>query len=247
MVMYRFSRPARIAAGGFAVAVIVIVSIARAAAPPASTQPSSQPVDWFAMSPDEFAQCADANRELPWEGIEDELMSAAILHETNRYRVAHGLPAMRHMPKVDEVAAMHADDMSAGGWFGHDNPDDPKKRTVLDRAKLLGLRPMFVAENLVIEYGIRYAPGRKVYETRRRGHDGLSYRPNGELIPRHTYHSFARQVVGRWIDSPHHRENIESKYPKFMGGIARPGRSEDEVRFQKYYVAQVFFTPMPAR
>jgi uncharacterized protein YkwD len=224
------------------------MSLIGAAARPTATQPASQPADWFAMSPDEFAQSADAKRELPWEGIDDRLLSAAILHETNRYRAEHKLPVLRHMPKVDEVAAMHAVDMSQGGWFGHDHPTDPRKRTVLDRAKLVGLRPMFVAENLVMEYGIRYEPGREVYETtRRRGRGGLSYRPHGDPIPRHTYHSFAKQVVGRWIDSPPHRENIESKYPKLMGAAARPGRSEDEVRFQKFYVVQVFFTPLPAR
>ena len=231
----------------FAVLCLTIRADVEPASQPSASASSSQAADWFAMSPDEFAQSADAKRELPWKGIDDRLLSAAILQETNRYRVEHSLPALRHMPRVDEVAAMHAVDMSQGGWFGHDHPTDPKKRTVFDRAELAGLRPMFVAENLVMEYGIRYEPGRKVYETTRRGRDGLSYRPHGEPIPRHTYQSFAKRVVERWIDSPPHRENIGSKYPKFMGAAARPGRSEDEVRFQKFYVVQVLFSPLPVR
>jgi uncharacterized protein YkwD len=197
------------------------------------------------MSPDEFARGPDANREMPWHDHDDRLLSAAILHETNRNRVENGLPPLRHMPKVDEVAIMHAKDMADGGWFGHENPDDPKKHTVLERAKLLGLNPMFVGENIIMEYGIQYEPRRKVYDTNRGRRPGLSYRPDGEPIPRHTYQSFAKQVVRRWMDSPAHRENVLSKHAKFLGSAARPGHSEDEERFQKFYAVQVFFAPMP--
>ena len=235
-------RNVRLRVGTAVVCLFAVLSVATGQ--PAS-RPATQPVDWFRMSPDEFAHSAGANRELPWENVDNRLLSAAVLHETNRYRVAQKLPPLRHMPKVDDVALMHAQDMAAGGWFGHENPNDPKRRTVLDRAKLLGLSPMFVGENIIMEYGIRYEPKRKVYDTNRGGTPGLSYRPDGEPIPRHTYHSFAKQVVQRWIDSPPHHENIVSTHAKFLGSAARPGHKEDEQRFQKFYAAQVFFAPMP--
>jgi len=234
------------AACGFAILITSLIAAPLRAADGPATAPTTRPIDYFRMSPDQFAQSEPARRELPWENVDDRLLSAAILHETNRFRVEHKMPPLRHMPKLDDAAAMHASDMSAGGWFAHENPHDPKKRLVFDRVKLLGLNPMFVGENIIMEYGIQYEPRRKVYDTRRGGRAGLSYRPNGEPIPRHTYHSFAKQVVQRWIDSPPHHENVVSKHARFLGSAARPGHKEDEERFQKFYAAQVFFAPMPA-
>jgi uncharacterized protein YkwD len=212
-----------------------------------ATQPATQPAGWFVMSPDEFAQTPAANLPLPWGDLDDRLLSAAILHETNRHRAENKLGPLRHMPRLDEAALMHSADMAAGGWFSHTHPEDPKKREVIDRVKLLGLNPRFVAENIIVEHGIRYESGRKVFEITHEGEPALSYSPDGEPVPRHTYLSFARRVVQRWMDSPGHRQNIVSPHARFLGSAARPGQSEDEVRFQKYYCTQVFFAPMPRR
>ncbi len=233
------------AACGFAILITSLIAAPLRAADAPATAPTTRPVDYFRMSPDQFAQSEPARRELPWENVDDRLLSAAILHETNRFRVEHKMPPLRHMPKLDDAAAMHAGDMSAGGWFAHENPHDPKKRLVFDRVKLLGLNPMFVGENIIMEYGIRYEPRRKVFEITRNGKPGLSYEPDGPPIPRHTYGSFAKQVVRRWYESPAHKENILSPHARFLGSAARAGKSEDELRFQKYYCAQVFFAPMP--
>jgi len=213
-----------------------------------TSRPATQPrEDWFAMSADQFARTEAANRELPWENLDDELLCAAILHETNRFRAESKLPLLRHMSRVDAAAIMHADDMAEGHWFSHVNERDPKKREVIDRVKLLGLNPRFVGENIIMEYGMRYQPKRRAYDIRRNGEPWLSYEPGGESIPPHTYLSFAKQVAQRWMDSPAHRENMLSKHAKFLSSAARPGNSEDELRFHKYYAVQVFFTPMPGR
>lgn len=199
------------------------------------------------MSPDEFAKCNAGNQPLPWENHDPILLSAAILHETNRHRVENKLPALRHMPKLDEAADMHATDMSEGHYFSHVNPGDRKKREVVDRVKLLKLNPMFVGENIIMEYGIRYEVRRRVYDVLRSGKRGLSYRSDGEPIPPRTYIEFARNVCQRWMDSPTHRQNMLTPHARFLGAAAEPGRTGDEIRFRKFYCVQVFFAPMPAR
>lgn len=229
------------------VALVLIGAIAGSVAAQTSA-PATRPVtNWFALSPQQFAETDAAKQELPWEGVDDLLLSAAILHQTNVHRAEHDLPPLRHMPRVDEAAIMHAEDMAAGGWFSHVNEHDPKKRDLVDRVKLLKLNPMFAGENIIMEYGIRYEPKRRVYDTSRGGRPGLSYTANGPPIPRHTYQSFAEQVVRRWMDSPPHRENMLTSHARFLGSAARAGKSEDEMRFQKFYAVQVFFTPMPGR
>jgi uncharacterized protein YkwD len=213
-----------------------------------ATRPATQPREnWVAMTADRFARTDAANCELPWEDLDDELLCAAILHETNQFRIQNKLPALKHMPAVDAAPIMHAEAMAEGHWFSHVNEGDPKKREVIDRVKLLGLNPMFVGENIIMEYGMRYQPKRRAYDIRRNGEPWLSYEPNGEPIPPHTYLSFAKQVTRRWMDSPAHRENMLSKHAKFLSSAARPGNTEDELRFHKYYAVQVFFTPMPGR
>ena len=200
------------------------------------------------MSPDEFANSDAANAPLPWDKpIDEKLLAAAVLHETNRYRAQEKLPLLRHMDRVDDVAMMHAVDQAHGGWFGHINEHDPKKRELMDRMKLLGLKPMFGGENILIEYGFAYVPGKRVYPVRDGDDEGMSYDPHGDAIPAYTYLAFARRIVKRWWESPHHKENIVSPHPKFLGFGIAPAESEDERRFHKFYCVQVFFAPMPSR
>jgi len=210
-----------------------------------SSQPSTSPVNWFAMTADQFAKCDAANLPMPWENHDPVLLSVAILHETNRHRIENKLQALRYMPKLDEAALMHATDMSNGHYFSHVNENDPQKREVIDRVKLLKLSPMFVGENIIMEYGIRYQVRRKVYDVVKSGQRGVSYEPNGPAIPPRTYLEFARNVCQRWMDSPTHRQNMLTPHARFLGAAAVPGQTEDEIRFRKFYCVQVFFAPMP--
>ena len=96
-----------------------------------------------------------------------------------------------------------------------------------------------------MEYGIRYEVRRKIYDVVKSGKRGVSYQPDGPLIPPRTYHEFAKQVCQRWMDSPGHRENMLSTRAEYHGSAVCPGRTEDEIRFRKFYAVQVFFAPMP--
>ena len=155
------------------------------AAPPPATNPTTRPTsrparDWFAMSPDDFAKTPEANAPLAWDKpIDEKLLSAAVLHETNRFRAQQKLPLLHHMDRVDDVAKMHAIDQASGGWFGHINERDPKKRTLMDRIKLLGLNPMLGGENLLMEYGFPYVPGQRAYPVHDGEGESMSYDPHG--------------------------------------------------------------------
>src|SRR5262249_21901421 len=140
-------------------------------------------------------------------------------------------------------------DMAENRYFNHEEKEHPNKRFAIDRLRTLGLRPMVVAENIATQFGIKYIPGRPAYPL---DHGGLSDKPDGKPIPPHTYASFAKVVVDAWMASPPHREDIMLRDAKYMGAAARelwPGKGtrQGEEDFHKFFIVQVFFTPLPPR
>src|SRR4051812_43707495 len=96
-------------------ALFILVSLVAPATEP-TTVPVGQP-DYFAMSSDEFAQCQAANQKLNYDRPDQTLISAGILHETNRWRAKEGLKPLVHHPQVDEAAMMHVKDMVAKNYL----------------------------------------------------------------------------------------------------------------------------------
>ncbi len=71
---------------------------------------------------------------------------------TNQYRLMFGRYALQLHPKLLACARMHSNDMAAGGFFAHQNPRDPKKKTPNDRARLSGFYGG-VSENIAANGG----------------------------------------------------------------------------------------------
>jgi uncharacterized protein YkwD len=208
-----------------------------------TSAPTTQP-DYFAMSPDEFAQSEAANQTINFDRPDQTLISAGILHETNRWRAKEGLKPLAHHPKVDEAVMIHVKDMVAKNYLAHDEKDT-KTPHPIDRVRAVGLAPILVAENIGTASGIQYKGGEPVFPLRQWRRQGLSYKENGPAIPPHTYRTFTEVVVKQWIDSPRHRENIMLPDAKYLGSVALPAsaKGQTEFEFHKFYTGQVFFTP----
>lgn len=211
-------------------------------AEPASA-PTTQP-DYFSMSPDEFAQCEQANQVINFDRPDQTLISAGILHETNRWRENNGLKPLTHHPKVDEAVMIHVKDMIAKNYLAHEEKGT-KTPQPIDRVRAVGLAPILVAENIGTASGIQYKGGEPVFPLRQWRREGLSYKENGPAIPPHTYRTFTEVVVKQWIDSPNHRANIMLPDAKYLGSAALPAsaKAQTEAEFHKFYTGQVFFTP----
>lgn len=208
-----------------------------------TNEPTTQP-SYFAMSPDEFAKCEAANQVINFIVPDHTLLSAGILHETNRWRATEGLKPLLHHPQVDEACMIHVRDMVAKNYLAHQEKgtDTPQP---IDRVRKAGLTPILAAENIATSPGIQYQSGRNVYPLKQWKRKGVSYEENGPAIPPHTYQSFAAQVVKQWIDSPSHRENIMLRDARYMGAACLPAnpKSETDEAFHKFFCAQVFYTP----
>ncbi len=177
---------------------------------------ASRAADWDdscyeKFTPATFAAYAPANREIVFQNIDYELLSAALFFESNLQRTRNGKEAFLHSPALREAAFGHAKDMAEKDFHSHVNPDDPKKRTLVQRLDLVGIRRCAMSEN------VAFVPGRK-YPITKTTASGGEVEVDPENVPRaHTYLSFARQVVDNWMESPGHRKNLLSDQMRYLG------------------------------
>jgi uncharacterized protein YkwD len=150
------------------------------------------------------------------------LLSRAIFWETNRVRLAHGLPALSHLAALDAAADEQATYTALALQAGHDNPI-PNERNVGERIISRGLHPMRVTENAIM------MPADGLPGAERRGY---------------TYAGYASLLVEGWMNSPEHRANLLDRRVTCLGCAARPSHGFG-VRDQRIFAVQVFCLPDP--
>ncbi|RIW15798.1 CAP domain-containing protein [Algoriphagus lacus] len=142
-----------------------------------------------------------------FDQVDYPLLQAAIFFVTNEERIKAGLKPFEKQIPIEKVAQGHAEDMVKYGFYSHTSKIRIK-RTVLDRLHLEGINPVHYGENICSTYGLQYQTGRKVNPPYPSGQFTYAFTSKREVIPPHTYISFARSVVKLWMDSPNHRINI---------------------------------------
>lgn len=167
------------------------------------------------------------------------LLQAAIFYATNEERKKAKLTPFAHQPNIENVAAGHAQDMVKYGFYSHTSRIRIK-RTVLDRFHLEGLNPEFYGENICSTYGLQYQTGRKVNPPYPSGEFTYAFTSKREVIPPHTYITFAKAVVKLWMESPGHRQNILNPKFKSLGCGARLYREKNFYNMPYFMVVQNF-------
>ena len=199
--------------------------------------------NYFDMDPARFKVAAA--QELHIESVNNDLLAAAVLRETNERRLQHRLTALKHSPKASAAARIQSDIMRSRGAISHDNPENARYRTLQLRVKSVGLEYRLIAENVATAFGLQYQSGTRFYPGRQNGRPTFSYRPGGPAIPRHTYATFAKALVDSWMNSKGHRENILRKQAEYLGVHCSPS-TDKQTQMPLFYCTQVFFTPMRA-
>jgi uncharacterized protein YkwD len=170
-----------------------------------------------------------------------DVAARAIFEETNRQRVAAGLPALAPLPAAQTAAQWQAQFMAQTGMVSHVNTIDPNRRNLEDRARAAGIAYRFVAENAAMNFAVAYEPHRPFFT--RPGPAGaplFSYSIHGPPLAFHTYAGLARAVVAQWLNSPGHRRNLLSREPSYLGCAAAPGARDVSHGLGNIYCAQVF-------
>lgn len=155
------------------------------------------------------------NDAIDFENIDLKLLQAAVRALTNRERAAYGLSELTHDSALEEAAEEHSQAMRDRGFFSHTSPV-PGRRTVSERVRAAGFNGRGFGENIATSFGIQYETGRQVFVPSQNG-GYFSYEFQGEPIAPHSYLSAAEVVVGQWMDSPGHRENILRPEYRYLG------------------------------
>jgi uncharacterized protein YkwD len=207
-------------------------------------QPASEETARLAeLSAQKFRQLKEVSEPIDTGRLNRPLLDAAVFHETNRRREKQGLPSLAFDPRVWQMARIQSQAMARHDFVSHDHPE-PRKESISDRARVVGLRPAVLAENVASSFDRRYRSGEKFYVREEAGRRIASSKPKGPPIPRHTFLSFAEALLDQWMDSPGHRENILSNAPRYLGCAVEPGKGEgDDTPIRKLFATQVFFTP----
>lgn len=162
------------------------------------------------------------DRTLPRNGSHDaRLLGEAVLIETNRARCAEGLRPLLGNAPLQQAAGLHSKDMARLGFFSHASPV-PGRETLAARVTQVGFRFGGVAENIIEARYMAYESGRK-YQIIDAVRCAFAY-ADGRIIPPQTYASLAREVVGRWMDSPGHRKNILTSGMREHGFALAPNK-----------------------
>jgi uncharacterized protein YkwD len=206
-------------------------------------RPAAQPqiAGFTNYNSDSFRKLPIAQKPINSSNPNLDLLDAAVFHESNRRRKQHGLKPLLYHSQTREAARMHSRDMAKGEFIEHINPN-PGRRKPEDRAKLAGLKPRMLAENVANAFGRRYKSGQSFYTREENGRKIYSYEPDGPPIPLHTYISFAEALVESWMQSPGHRENLLHTVPEYLGCACEP--SSNRKTMETFYCTQVFYLPM---
>ena len=135
-----------------------------------------------------------------------KLLNEAIFLATNEARKSESQPEVARNKKLGQAASRYAKRQANGNFLAHIDPTGGPK-TPDDRVRVFKGKNPYVSENLATTAGYPIASGEPVYVD---SANRLSREPDGPKIARHSYRSFARDVVQQWLNSPGHRKNLLS-------------------------------------
>lgn len=170
---------------------------------------------------------------LDFQRIDYTLLQSAIFHFTNLEREKTGLKPFQLSKEAEATASGHAQDMVNYNFYSHTSPIK-FRRTLRDRLNRSGINPKYIGENICSTFGLQYQSGKKVSKPTKPGEFRYLNTSNRELIPPHTYRSFAQSVVKLWMDSPGHRQNILNPQFTHLGCGA-------SVYFEKSFYGMPYF------
>lgn len=141
-----------------------------------------------------------------------------VLLKTNEERKKYGLKPFRPHPRLRMMAARHSEQMLLHRFFSHENPFEPRFRTLTDRMQSVmgngfaGFRCF--GENIAKSPTLK---GDDKFEIRIEGGIPHFYDLHGNEMFRYTVDEFARAVVTGWMNSPGHRANILNPQYEYLG------------------------------
>lgn len=202
--------------------------------------PGGRAADYRRLSETQFAALPVLAAPLDPATLDPALLARAIFHESNRLRRELDLPRFRSSGPADAAATTQAGLIALRILPGHDNPR-PGLAQPSDRIRRAGLKAEIVAENVAQAPMLQVGAKGDWNVVTREGRRVFVDPATGRELARHTYASFARDVVRRWMESPRHRANLTAPAFELLGCAVRPAR--DALGTDLIAAVQVFATP----
>ena len=142
------------------------------------------------------------------KNIDYPLLHAAVFYCTNIERVKRGLKPLKWKLNLEVAAYNHSKDMVKRNFYDH-----LSNKKIEKRYKSAGILNPYFAENIAAEFAIKYKAGKGYYTHEKNSSLNGEYRfsyndDESDLIPFHSYLSFAKKLVKGWMNSSGHRKNI---------------------------------------
>ena len=156
---------------------------------------------------DNFQENEIFHERLDLDNIDYPRLNAAIFYHTNQAREDEGLDPLEYNENLELASFNHSLKMEEDDFVGHTNTQDSRRRTPSDRAELAGIDNPMIAENVARTPALDVLDEEQVQSGERMTQIQLT-QDELEEAEKHTYDSFAEEVVESWMHSEGHRENI---------------------------------------
>ena len=165
---------------------------------------------------------------IDFKNVDYQLLNAAVFFLTNRERIKNGRIPLSFSPQLRDMAAFHSSQMAKYDFVDHINRRNFRFSTVSKRSK--HFRANASAENVASTFLYHYESGTQFYRSWN-GKDFDFFTLENELIPKHTYLTFAGSLVQNWMNSKPHRINILHRSLRKMGCAVEVGKKDMEKGF----------------
>lgn len=163
---------------------------------------------------------------LDFQNLDHGLLNAAVFFMSNREREEKGMQHFVFSAALRDMADQHAQAMAKHGFISHYNFRAWKFATPERRSKYFDAN--FAAENVASAFLLNYRSEERYIIKRPNGIPHFYRDKDHSEILRHTYLSFAMDLVRRWMESPPHRKNLLDPSLRRLGCAVRIGEGELE-------------------
>ncbi len=213
------------------------IAAAPAAANAAATA-AAQPIDYYALATEDFFKRPEVQQRIGKTTFNLTLLEAAIFHQTNRERVNNKLPIFKHGMAMNLMARRHSTEMADLQFFDHVSPN-PNNATLGDRLRNVGLVNVLAGENIAVLPAMEIGSGHYITHDALDGKEVWLDEATGKPRLYYTYQDLAAAVSTKWMNSPHHHDNIVKKEYVYLGvGVARGAYDADKQ--DSFYMTQNF-------
>jgi uncharacterized protein YkwD len=173
--------------------------------------------NWYSLNAFEFFRLKAAHEPINRAEPDYSLLEASLFHATNMARDNFNLPPLQWSGELTKAAQGHCKSMRKFNFFSHTNPRTRALKTPALRIKRNGGKFEQVAENIAMHPVIQLLSNNTAYLNS----NGELSDKDGNLLTMKTYGELAQIVVGRWMDSKGHRQNILGPYQWLGCGVSQ--------------------------